>query len=210
MAVEMNPREKLFLNDEVRAPNFCLILLAELSSKSFVKRLIECIKSKTPPIRRETFNYITTKLYFLGTFFRMRLFMFIGRKVMINLIYIFKFLECGKFCINYVLKKEKIKRRVKYNGVMMSLGLIKRVMKEYFDKVGCYELDKNKLPNKSRFITLLKYGHNYMHYVVVEKIENDLVYYYDPLFITLRKKKKEKFIKKWSGYCCFFSKKSNC
>ena len=49
-----------------------------------------------------------------------------------------------------------------------------------------------------------------MHYVVVERVDENNVYYYDPLFINKRKVKKEKFLQRWSGYCCFFNKKSNC
>lgn len=127
---------------------------------------------------------------------------------MINLYYILKFYECGHFCINYLLKKDKIKKKVTYNKQMMSLGLIKRILKQYYARVECYYLeDILQLTNQGRVITLIKTYKNVLHYVVIEKVEKEYIFYYDPLFCFLRKKSKEKFIKKWSKYCCFVSKK---
>ena len=88
----------------------------------------------------------------------------------------------------------------------MSLGLVARVLEEYYQRVECYEVGDISLV-KERCITLLNVGKNKKHYVVVERISDDYVYYYDPFYFGTRKLKKEKFIVKWSGYCCFASKK---
>jgi ABC-type bacteriocin/lantibiotic exporter with double-glycine peptidase domain len=125
---------------------------------------------------------------------------------MLNLFYVFNILECGHFCLKYILKKDGIKLDVEYDKKMMSMGLIKRVLEEYY-LVECYQCSNLFfLPNR-RFLTLIKVRGKYFHYVVVEKIENKQVFYYDPAFIGLRKIKKERFLKIWANYCCFYSKK---
>lgn len=127
-----------------------------------------------------------------------------------NIWYFFKIFECGHFCINYMLKKDKIKNTLDYNKQFMSLGLVCRVLKEYYNEVNCYHVDNVfKLMNKKRFITLITINKHAYHYVVVENIENNKIYYYDPAFLFIRKVRIEKFVKRWSGYCCFV-KKSNC
>ncbi len=125
---------------------------------------------------------------------------------MINLFYIINFLECGHFCVLYILKKEKKKKKVSYTKEMMSMGLIKRVLMEYFSFVECYVAKElEDLKKCSRFITLIHLRKKRMHYVVVERFDNDYVYYYDPLFIYLKKMKKDKFKEKWTKYCCIYA-----
>ena len=129
---------------------------------------------------------------------------------MINFLYLIKFLECGHFAICYILRKEKIKRKVKYNGILMSMGLVKRVMEVYFNCVSCYMIyDVNDIGNR-RVISLLKIGKSRLHYIVIERVKKGYVYFYDPLFINLRKMKIKKFEKKWSNICCLYGEKSNC
>ena len=124
---------------------------------------------------------------------------------MLNLLYIFKFFECGHFCIKYILKKEKIKPKFKYYKKWMSLGLVKRVLGQYFNNVKCYKYEElDDLKNKKRFITLIKTKNKFFHYVVIEKIDKDKIYYYDPLFYNLRRVKLEKFNRYWYNYCCFY------
>ena len=89
---------------------------------------------------------------------------------------------------------------------MMSMGLVKRVLGEYFMFVQCYVVKELKdLEKYNRFITLVNTGKNGLHYVVIEKIDEKYVYYYDPLFVFKRRKKKDKFIRKWSKYCCVYA-----
>ena len=123
---------------------------------------------------------------------------------MINFLYLFNFLECGHFCIKYILKKEKIKARAIYRRKMMSFALVKKVMKEYFCNVEVYKVSElESLSNKKRIITIIKRG-KFLHYVVIERIENNMIYYYDPLFLSLRKKKIGDFNRIWFNYCCFY------
>lgn len=125
---------------------------------------------------------------------------------MINFCYLFRFLECGNFCIRYILRKEKLKKKVRYNKQMMSIGLIKRVLKEYFLFVECYKAKNiEDLRKCGRFITMISFGKKRLHYVVVEKIVGDYVFYYDPMFLFLKKSKKEEFYKKWNKICCIYA-----
>ena len=129
---------------------------------------------------------------------------------MLNFWYLLHFLECGHFCINYVLKTEGIRKRVVYSRAMMSLGLVKRVLLEYFREVKCIECGNLNLLRNEKFITLLRYGKRYYHYVVVVSLDKNYVCYYDPMFLGVRRKKVNRFVKSWSGYCCLFKEKSNC
>lgn len=125
---------------------------------------------------------------------------------MVNIRYLFHIFECGHFCVKRVLKMDRIKLNVSYNRQMMSLGLISRVLKEYYQAVECYHVS-DIIQVKQKCITLLNFGQSKFHYVVIEKIRHSHVYYYDPFFVLKRKVKINKFVKKWTGYCCFFSKK---
>lgn len=123
---------------------------------------------------------------------------------MINFLYLINFLECGHFCIKYVLKKEKLENKVKYYKKMMSFALVKKVLKEYFEFVEVYKVSELiDLKDKGRIITIIKKG-KLLHYVVIEMIKNDIVYYYDPAFLFIRKKKISEFNTFWFNYCCFY------
>ena len=125
---------------------------------------------------------------------------------MINFLYLFNFLECGHFCVKYILKKEGKKKNVDYCKRLMSLGLIKKVLKEYFDYCECYFVKNlEELKNKKRFLTVIKVRGKYLHYIVVEDISDKCVYYYDPFFCFLKRAEINKFKKKWANFCCFYS-----
>ena len=92
----------------------------------------------------------------------------------------------------------------------MSLNLVCKILRHYYPKVECYRVNnlKNILGTK-RVLTLIQIRKKYNHYIVVEKIKNNRIFYYDPLFIGIRKMKLDKFEKVWVKCCCFI-KKSNC
>lgn len=128
---------------------------------------------------------------------------------MINLYYLFNFLECGHFCINYVLKKDKIKNNLEYSRQMMSMKLLKSVLSEYYQYVKCYKIEGviQDFVDYKPFITLLRLGKSFNHYIVVVRVEEKYVFYYDPLFLFLKKMKIKKFNQKWSKFCVFYFKK---
>ena len=129
---------------------------------------------------------------------------------MINLLYVFNMFECGNFCIKYVLKKDEFNKKVDYEKQFMSLDDVKKVLTNYYRNVECYRVyHLRNLMASGRFITLISIDEKRYHYVVVEKIEKGYVYYYNPMFLLLRREKIDKFTKKWSHYCCLFEK-SNC
>ena len=128
---------------------------------------------------------------------------------MINLIYLINFLECGHFCINYVLKKEKKPKNCSYEKCMMNLRLIRDVLKEYFEEVNWFK-NVNIEEIDNRCVSMINVRGKYYHYVVIEKIKGDYVFYYDPLFLLLRKEKISKFKKKWTNLVCLYQEKSNC
>ena len=59
---------------------------------------------------------------------------------------------------------------------------------------------------KKECITLIRSGKDSWHYIIIEKIVGDFVYFYDPLFVRLRKKKLKKFVERWSCICLFYTK----
>ncbi len=120
---------------------------------------------------------------------------------MINFYYLINFLECGHFCIKYYLKKDKKKVKNVYDKTMMSLRLVRNVLKEYYGDVIWYK-NVNLDEVNFRCISLIKVGKKGLHYVVIEKVRDGYVYFYDPLFIFLRKMKKERFKEKWSNLVC--------
>ena len=126
--------------------------------------------------------------------------------MMINPVYFFKYLECGGFCIKYILKQDKKKLDVEYNPRLMPFGLIKRVLEEYY-LVKCYRVNRLKYLENGRCLTLVRVRNKFNHYVVIKKIENGMVYFYDPAFLFTRKFKEEKFKKVWINCCCFYLKK---
>lgn len=124
---------------------------------------------------------------------------------MVNFYYLLRCLECGHFCINYLLKKDKIKRKVVYNRQMMSFYLVKKVLEEYY-KVTCFRCgDISQI--KQRCLTLVRVKNKWLHYVVIERVSEDYVYYYNPAFLNIKKSKKSSFLKKWAYVGCFCEKK---
>ena len=122
---------------------------------------------------------------------------------MINFRYVINFLECGHFCLKYVLKKEKKKVVCCYKRAMMDLRLIREVLNEYFGKAVWYKnVNIDKI--NSRCFSLIKVGNRGYHYIVIERVKNGYVYYYDPLFVFLRKKRIDKFSKKWTNMVCLY------
>lgn len=118
---------------------------------------------------------------------------------MLNLLFLFTPGRCGYFCLKYVLK-----RRIK-NEAYMSMYKIKEVLNKY----GYYCVGmklKNICDIKRGCITLIKSGKESYHYIVIKEVRNNFVFYYDPLFINVRKKKITKFIEKWSNICLFYTK----
>lgn len=123
---------------------------------------------------------------------------------MINVYYLINFLECGHFCIRYFLKKDNKKNVVFYSKQMMSLRLVRNVFKEYYKEVIWYKNASIDGINR-RVVSLIKVGKKFFHYIVIERVDDRYVYYYDPLFLFVRKKKKEKFVKNWSNFVCYCS-----
>lgn len=124
---------------------------------------------------------------------------------MINLWYVINFLQCGHFCVKYVLKKNGENKSLVYEKNMMSLGLIRRILKEYYKECECYLVgDLNDIKDEKNVITLIKVRNKFLHYIVILNVNERNVFFYDPLFLNKRKMKVEKFEKKWSKYCCIY------
>jgi len=128
---------------------------------------------------------------------------------MINFIYVINFLECGHFCIRYVLKKERKKVVCSYDKSMMNLKLIRDVLSEYFTDVIWYKNVSIDGIN-TRCLSMIKVRKKFYHYIVIEKVKRGYVYYYDPLFVFYRREKISKFSKKWTNMVCLYKEKSNC
>ena len=54
-------------------------------------------------------------------------------------------------------------------------------------------------------LTLIKTSKN-NHFVVIKKINENYVFFYDPLYVVIRKWKKERFIKRWVNICLIYTK----
>jgi len=118
---------------------------------------------------------------------------------MINIGYVFHPSSCGYYCLRYIIKRCKIKR-IGY----MSLYDLKEVLLRY--NYYCFCCRVKELNNiKSECISMINIKNSY-HYVVVKCVNDKYVWFYDPLFLFIRKVKKEKFIRKWSKICLFFRK----
>lgn len=82
---------------------------------------------------------------------------------------------------------------------------VKEVLTE-FDYY-CVCLKVNGVENiHKKCVTLIDGKRNFKHYVVIEKVAGGYVYFYDPLFLFVRKKKIEDFYKSWSKICLFYTK----
>jgi predicted double-glycine peptidase len=121
------------------------------------------------------------------------------RGLMFNLKFIFSPGSCGVFCLRYILKK-KINRES-----YLSVFKIKEILNLEGYYCTCLKIKKLEYITK-RCITLLENRKKEKHYVVVHKIIGEYVYFYDPLYVVIRKKKIDFFVKRWSGICLFYTK----
>ena len=55
-------------------------------------------------------------------------------------------------------------------------------------------------------ITLLKVNSSSYHYVVLKRMSEKYIYFYDPLFLFIRRIRIEQFERKWSKVCLFYTK----
>lgn len=118
---------------------------------------------------------------------------------MINLSYLFHPSSCGYYCLKKIVKKGRFKR-----GGYMSLYEIKcELIKNNYYCFCCRVKDLDNV--KGECFTLLNTKTNF-HYVIIKRINNHFVYFYDPLFLGVRRIKKDKFIRKWSKICLFYKK----
>lgn len=118
---------------------------------------------------------------------------------MVNVKYIFHPSSCGYYCLKRVLGEKKIKRKKH-----MSLYELKENFLKNNWYCVCCRVDGLDSVNRE-CITLLSTKTNY-HYVIIKKINGKFVYLYDPLFLFVRRVRKDKFMKKWSKICLFYIK----
>lgn len=118
---------------------------------------------------------------------------------MINFRYLFHPSSCGYFCLKYIIGRVKEKRKG-----YLSLFELKEILIKY--NYCCYCFRVKKIENiKNNCITLINVKNSF-HYIVIRKIDKKFVYFYDPLFLFVRKVKKISFVKKWSRICLFYVK----
>ncbi len=117
---------------------------------------------------------------------------------MINIKYLFHPSACGYFCLKYILKRVKVKDK-KY----MSLYDIGKILNENNYNYKAYKI-RNIKSIKNECITLIKVNKLSYHYVIIKRISDSYVYYYDPLFLFIRKKKIKKFENIWFNVCLFY------
>lgn len=118
---------------------------------------------------------------------------------MINLRYVLHFSCCGYFCLKHIKQKGNFKRKSYISLYEMKEELVKHnyycmcVIVKGFESI------------KDKCVTLLNLNNSF-HYVVIEKVVGDYVYFYDPLFLFVRKVRKSRFYRKWSKICLFYKK----
>lgn len=117
---------------------------------------------------------------------------------MINVNYLLHPSTCGYFCLKFILKKVKVIDK-KY----MSLYNIGKILNDNNYEYKAYKIKDIKSIN-NKCITLIKVNKISCHYVVILKISDKYVYYYDPLFLFVRKKKIKKFVSIWINICLFY------
>ena len=119
--------------------------------------------------------------------------------ILVNLRFIFNPGSCGYFCLRYILKKQIKKESY------MSLWRVKEILSNDNYYCSCLRLE-TIYDLKRECLTLINTGGNSKHYVVIKKVAKNKIWYYDPLFLFLRKKKIGRFVKKWSNICLFYTK----
>ena len=107
--------------------------------------------------------------------------------------------SCGWFCIRYITKKR----------IRMDFYLSLYAVKEKLMKLGyycsCVKIIDIRFV-KEECLTLVKRGKSGLHYIVVKKICGDYIYYYDPLFVFVVKRKLDVFLRNWSNVCLLYKK----
>lgn len=118
---------------------------------------------------------------------------------MFNFKFIFSPGSCGYFCLKKIVKS-KINKEFYIN-----LYRAKVVLNDAGYYCICLKVrDINLI--KKQCLSLVRSGRDELHYVIIKKVNKGCVYYYDPLYVFLRKEKINKFIKKWSNICLFYTK----
>lgn len=119
---------------------------------------------------------------------------------MINLNYVFRPGYCGYYCLKYILGKVKCRKKN-----YLSLYDFKDIL--IGNGYGCICVRINKLDDVLfECVSLVKVNKVSYHYIVLKKKDNKYVYFYDPLFLFIRKMKIGEFYKKWSKICLFYTK----
>lgn len=122
---------------------------------------------------------------------------------MLNFKYLFHPSSCGYYCLKKVIKKVDFKRK----GYMSLYEIKEELMKNNYY---CFCCRVKRLGDvKGECFTLINNKTN-LHYVIIKRINCKFVYFYDPLFLINRRVKKDKFIKKWSRICLFYTKICFC
>lgn len=119
---------------------------------------------------------------------------------MINLGYLFNFGSCGYYCLKHIIGK--------FEGVnkkYMSLYEVSEVLIKH--NYSCVSVRINSVKDiLFDCITLMKVNNVSYHYIVLKKMKNNYIYYYDPLFLFSKRIKVAKFEKKWSKVCLLYTK----
>ena len=119
---------------------------------------------------------------------------------MINLGYFFNFGSCGYYCLKHIIGKFKCDNK-KY----MSLYEVSEILKK--NNYACISVRLSSVDDiLFDCITLMRVNKLSYHYIILKKIKNKYIYYYDPLFLFVRRMKVSKFNKKWSKVCLFYTK----
>jgi len=118
---------------------------------------------------------------------------------MFNLNFILSPGSCGYFCLRHILKK-KIKKEF-----YLSLHRVKEILSERGYSCLCLKIYDIKFIKKE-YLTLVKSSDNSLHYIVVKKVKKGYVYFYDPLFVFVRRKKIANFLQIWSKICLIYTK----
>lgn len=119
---------------------------------------------------------------------------------MLNFRYLFSVGECGYFCVRKIVGKCKIENK-KY----MSLYEIKDNLnkKGYWCEGRLIDAINGVV---GQCVSIVKKGKFNYHYVIIKRVTNKYVHIYDPLFLGVKRVKKERFIKKWIKICLFYEK----
>ena len=118
---------------------------------------------------------------------------------MFNLRFILNPGSCGWFCLRFILKKN-IKKKF-----YLSFYDMKSILNEEGYYCSCLRV-KNLENIKGRCVSLIKNGEKEFHFVIILKVIKGVVYFYDPLYVGVRKKSVDSFSKKWMFMCLFYCK----